>query len=628
MTGFALGRVDAVSAILPYETYYYLPLGLFTLTLVLTVLFSLFSKGERGARPLLALGFGLFMLSFSLSFSWTTIVQNALGTRWLLLGSVPTNDANDFHNTALTLLGRGVFETIRGRPLSDAAWAGALALFNLDLFDAVTLFTGLTALAMIMACLTGVRPVGVAGAAVLAACLFDYIHEHLGSVSSETPGFVLGLGAFSLTLYAAKARSRVAFVSGFAALSAAMVYRMGALFILPGLWCWAFRALGRNGRRPWGTLAGALLLLVAVFAANSAVTRQITPTSGGGFVNVIDSWYATLIEGDIALGRRNPQTVLPVTRWVQMYEDFPDLKNLRGSEWVARKYDVFFSTLADRPLSALVGGALEINNYLVKRRVFAFIDFKPLRYLVMLLALIGVGVCAVYAGRRKDPVAGMLLWGNLGILISQPFLYGGEVRVPAPTIAFTLMLAAFGVRGVLSKVQGSNLLVSLPAGATSIVAAGTAACVMLLSAYGIAQRGEWRVTGQQAGTCPGEARKAAFSLPVGGGLVVGSPLSQFGHARSVNALTENLARQRSLLETNSRLRSTIFDDPCGPKTSWILKTVAKDPKVPFFAGTVLDRISGQPVQVIIPEPRPHRSVHTYCLIHRDDGTPVALRSTD
>ncbi|RJR43130.1 MAG: hypothetical protein C4576_14815 [Desulfobacteraceae bacterium] len=612
--GFMVGQADALVRLLPYETYYYLPFAFFVLTGVV-VAGLLVSRSDKrlSKRAGLQMVFA-FLLAFCFGLSAYSIVQNALGTRWLLFGILPTNDARDFLDAALSILGTGEFETPRGRPLSDASWAGALAIFDLDLFDSIMLFTGMSALAVVMAALTARRALGAAAAAILAASLFDYIHEHIGGVVSETPGFILGLGGFACVIHAAKERSRSFFLLGFTFLSAAMVYRIGALFILPALLIWAFRNMGRSGREKWGISLAACVLFVSVFWANGMVTRIITPTSGGGFVNAMDSWYATIVEGDLALGRRSPDSVLPGTRWVQIYEDNPELRSLRGRAFVEGKQKVFVRALRERPLSAIAGGGVEIRNYLFKKDIFAFIDFKPLRYLFLFCLLLGVGVGLKRARVDKDPVAGMLLWSNLGIVVSQPFLYGGEVRVPAPTVAFTMALVCLGATGAIRRFQAREVSGSTGFGAPLL--AGLAALgVILLSAMGVAERGEWSSSkGRQSLGCPSNAQAAAFSLPAGSGLTAGTGSGK-GHLHARADLEEGLRRQGRL---NSRFCRIVLDEPIDVNSSRFLTKLAEYSNETVFGGIILDRFSGKPIPLLIPDPKPHDEVLDYCIAGSSD----------
>ena len=67
-----------------------------------------------------------------------------------------------------------------------------------------------------------------------------------------------------------------------------------------------------------------LAITVLVLIGNSTLTKQISPQSGGSFVNAIDSWYAVIVEGQLLLNQRREDSVIPVTRWVQIYNDHPE----------------------------------------------------------------------------------------------------------------------------------------------------------------------------------------------------------------------------------------------------------------------------------------------------------------
>jgi hypothetical protein len=323
---------------------------------------------------------------------------------------------------------------------------------------------------------------GAVSAGISGLVFFDYTHEHIGGISTELPGFTFGILALAALLQASHDRSWASFFIGFALSVIAMQTRAGAAFVLPALVVWAYFSIKPvNGRR-WIVPFGAIVMCALMFGAHGALTRSVSPKSGGSFINAPEIWYATIIEGRLLLGQRSEDTVIPVTRWVQMFLDFPEIESLSVDERPTRKLNILIDAATDTPLAAIVGATREIAVYIFRFRMFNFIEFKPLRVSLTLLTILGFFLCcrSILRGKGEETDSLFVLCG-LAIVVSQPFMYGGETRASAPTVGFLAALAGIGARHVCACV--SRLLKGTNQCESEIHLTGTESNAALLAAF-------------------------------------------------------------------------------------------------------------------------------------------------
>ena len=178
--------------------------------------------------------------------------------------------------------------------------------------------------------------------------------------------------------------------------------------------------------------AAGLVITVFIMVGNSALTRQVSPQSGGSFVNAVDSWYAIIVEGQLLLNQRTEVSVIPVTRWVQIYRDHPYILNLpmpsghKGSE-------KFFSThYLQLPRRRLRAPCRKLCNILAASACTGLSKRSRYEVLLIVLTLIGAGYALTTARRRWDPICGLLGITGVAILLSQPFLYGRRITSAGP----------------------------------------------------------------------------------------------------------------------------------------------------------------------------------------------------
>ncbi|RPI78851.1 MAG: hypothetical protein EHM45_05080 [Desulfobacteraceae bacterium] len=517
MFGFA--TFPGVGLIIPPGTAYFIPLisAIFVIGLLLP------GWSEQWRSLILS---ALIGLAFALTLR--DIISHALPTRWIAWGVIPINDAHDFVNNALEFLARGEFYTPRGRVFSPVFYAGLINLSNFNIRTVMWICAMMAAISTLCAVLNTRSVLGFTASGIVAFILIDFAHEHIGGLSSEMPGYIYGLGGFSGIIIAARSGSKTSFIIGFLLLSMAMAIRIGAVFILPAILIWAWVWLPPLWNRRWLIPVMGVLTFIAVFWFNGIATRVIAPASGSSFVNAIDSWYAVIVEGELALGRRNPADVISQTRWVQIYRDHPEITIAPTVEQPRIKKKIFFETVKRSPDAVAIGSLIELKRYIINKDIFNFVDVKPIKYLIFLIAILG-GIAAFYETyRNRQPIPALITFVNLAIVLSQPFLYGGEHRASAPIIGFTALLPAYGMVVLIKWLTVCNAKV-LPeidtrTGyfiniiATTLCITGLAICV-----YGfvISGHGRYTTNRQQKSACPSGLRFLNFYYSPSSGLYIG-----------------------------------------------------------------------------------------------------------
>jgi hypothetical protein len=406
---------------------------------------ALTSRRIGATAPNLASSGALLLISLSLQGIYLQlIIHHVAPVGWLSWGTFYTHDAADFYRAVTQLLWNGEFETPRGRPLSTSISSSLLVLSKFDIRTVVEINLLLVGLSIWSVSLLLWRSLGpIAGAAIF-ALLFDFMYEHAATITSELIGFVVGSAAFVI-LWSSVTTQRVSqFLFGIFALSFALVLRVGPLFILPALLIWLLCNPFELKIPRWRAPALALVVIIGVFAMNSAVSGLVTPNSGGSFVNAADSWYAVFANGREALGVTPSQELTVGQRWTQIYRDHPELKSMTGRDLQDRKLKVLFDQARNHPLAGIVGAWQEIKDYFVLQGILVFVENKLARHIYFLLAALG-GFSLLLKARR-DRLAGFILACNIGIFLSLPFLHGGgEGRLFTSTIVFTSALPAFGL---------------------------------------------------------------------------------------------------------------------------------------------------------------------------------------
>jgi hypothetical protein len=515
---FAAIYWGGIAGRLPAMTYYYLP---FCAAVVMAGIgicgLRESSKAQITAGLLAAALLLLFLLSFGL------IEAHLLPTRWLDFGLFQLGDAADFLGSTVELLYGGTFDDVRGRVFSNLLFAGLLHLGGFNLSLVAWVLTFLAALAAIAAALATFGLYGAVPAAFMAYILFDFAHEHIGGTSTEIPGFIVGALSIPFLFRAIQVRSHGAFLIGFALLCAAMLVRIGAALVLPALLLWAAVHLRGGLLARLSAAAIGVALALGLFVSNAALSRHVTPQSGGSFVNAINSWYAVIVEGQLILGQRDESSVIRETLWVQIYKDHPEIERAPMAERTALKLKVLVDALKEHPGATAVGAARQIVRYVGPMRIYQFIEVKPLRALLALLALLGMGRAFFEMWRGRSPYYDFFGLTALALIFSQPFLFGGETRAPAPTVALLAAFPAIGCQTIVDLVRRGvgqpSLFPATGLGSARIWPTAYALVTLVVGAMlagfaiGFAALGTHRANNTAMAPCPSQSARHFLLLP-------------------------------------------------------------------------------------------------------------------
>jgi hypothetical protein len=512
------GIWGGIAGRLPAMTYYYLPFCAAVVMAAISICrLRASSKPQSTAGFLAAALLLLFLLSFGL------IEAHLLPTRWLDFGLFQLGDAADFLGSTVELLYGGTFDDVRGRVFSNLLYAGLLHLGGFNLSLVAWVLTFLAALAAIAAALATFGLYGAVPAAFMAYILFDFAHEHIGGTSTEIPGFIVGALSIPFLFRAIQVRSHGAFLIGFALLCAAMLVRIGAALVLPALLLWAAVHLRGGLLARLSAAAIGVALALGLFVSNAALSRHVTPQSGGSFVNAINSWYAVIVEGQLILGQRDESSVIRETLWVQIYKDHPEIDRAPMAERPALKLKVLVNALKEHPGAAAVGAGRQIIRYVGPMRIYQFIEVRPLRAVLALLALLGMGRAFFEMWRGRSPYFDFFGLTALALIFSQPFLFGGETRAPAPTVALLAAFPAIGCQTIVDLVRRGigqpSLFPATGPGAARIWPAAYALVTLVVGAMlasfaiGFAALGTHRANNTAMAPCPSPSARHFLLMP-------------------------------------------------------------------------------------------------------------------
>ncbi|MBF0188379.1 MAG: hypothetical protein HQL50_10700 [Magnetococcales bacterium] len=453
--------------ILSKPAFFYLPL-IFHLLALAMVVATLFRESLRRV-PLTVLNGGLLFLLLMLFGGLTLqlLWGYHINTRWATWGAFPINDAADYLNNTGKILTEGTFNSIRGRPLANLLLTGQYLLSDFDnrLFILINTVLSMVSIWMVSAAIWARFGPGIA--LIMASILFDYIHEHLTAFSSEPLGFFVGCAAFTLLWYAVGRRSALLLLAGLGTLFLAQFIRVGPLFIFPAIVLWA---LMRN--KPifsWSTkrmILTGLLIFFAIYGLNSHITNRLTNGSAT-FANAINSWYYVFVRGRVFLDDSLPTEYLNETLpWLWINKEYPQLKGLPVDQEVAEKKRIIIDQIIHHPVDGIVGSALEIYDTLFpvqlqefsddhwRSLMFRSIDPYLINMLLYLMMLLGMGVLIQRHWRlRQNDYEGFILSTNLGIMLSAPFMVGGETRAIASVFPFMALLPLFGLHILIKRMH-------------------------------------------------------------------------------------------------------------------------------------------------------------------------------
>ncbi len=358
-----------------------------------------------------------------------------------LAGFLPWNDATGYFQCSQGyLFGLDPSDQCRRRPFYPAFFAGLLWLTDNQLQPALVLQSLLVGAVVVLF----VREVAqqLDGPGVIAAYAVPFLFAAVlssGLVMTENAGLLLGLLALAILWPAAERAPVPAVLLAFAVMAAAQNARAGAMLVLPALIVWIMLHGRLSWRRRAGLAAGGFLAMTLGYFLASAPSLIVDGTLGGSQANFSYSLYGLVSGGK---------------KWVYVYEARPDLFAAGGSEAdVARRiYRAALESVLARPDLAAIGYLKGLGEYF--EDLFKIVGvFKPLKFAVFLpLWLIGLWVAF---RRRHEPRFALLLWLQLGIVLSAPFIsFDGINRVYAATMGVDAAFVGLGASWLSGHLAG------------------------------------------------------------------------------------------------------------------------------------------------------------------------------
>ena len=548
----AAGVLVPLTALSTGTLYYYLP----TVGYCVAVLAACFLR-SRWSLPGWITGVAVISLLFCI-LGFRLVDTFNLATRFSHLGLVQIGDAADFFGTVAEFLVNGWFDTPRGRPMVNAMWAGLFDLTGFNLRFALFVIVLLSGLAILAFAIQAGMAVAPVAGLVAAALLYDYAHDFFAGVSSELPGFILGCLSAAFCIAAATRRRGPVYVAAMVLLALALIFRPGVMFLLPLLLIWGWFLIPQPVARKVMALCLAIGAIAAIFAGNSQIARQITPHTGGSFVNAADSWYAVFSNGRVALGITDAADVLQATRWRQIYVDNPDIEALPRVEQATRKRDIIIHQALTYPLAGLVGAGIEYRDHLVELKLFRFVEVKPFRFLLYALFLAGLWASVRHC--RSSPVHALGLSAALAILVSIPFMHGGESRGFASSVGFLALICGLGA-AELSRLFRQQRTIDAkqrehPMGVLIGIGAIGFASITILFVAGFAAGGRYEALAD-GNLCADGSEPVTLLVSGGAGFTLGPASDRQAHMVSPAELLAGVAEQERLAATKARWRHVV-----------------------------------------------------------------------
>lgn len=350
-----------------------------------------------------------------------------------LAGLLPWSDAHLYFVCATQVLTSAPLQDMcEMRPfysamLSVNLWIGRGDLQSTLIIQAATL----GAASFFLLRETGRHLSTAANIAVFAA-LFLFASRFCAAITlTENAGFLLGTLAMAILWRGAGGISASTFFFAMLFSTIAQTARAGAFFVLPALLAWSLIHPEEGKRRRIVMATAGTLAIIAGFALNWVLTKELSGTSKATLSN-----FSYILYGLSAGGKR----------WLQIMTDHPEIFEAGVGELEVRQmiYRAAFDNIVNQPHLFVKGYLLGIAHYFYD--LFRFVEFLPLRLLFVALWLLGLAVAVV---RRKDPRFSMLLWMALGVLVSGPFLtFNGGNRLYAVTFPMDAILVGIGFAGL------------------------------------------------------------------------------------------------------------------------------------------------------------------------------------
>jgi len=206
------------------------------------------------------------------------------------------------------------------------------------------------------------------------------------------------------------------------------------------------------------------LLFSIVLLGNKFIIQAKSPDTPKEFSNAYDSWYATSELGKYSLEGNYDD--LPPQLWSKLKQDHPYLNELSGKEAAKQKKSILYDSLLANPENFIVGSMIQMIKFYevsstFKERYhntagFLHIEFFSYRIFILFLFTLG-GILSIYQFIRYKNYE-LLLFGLLfiSVILSQPFLYGGEARTAATVLFFLSYIVIFGLFNLIEYIKSKS----------------------------------------------------------------------------------------------------------------------------------------------------------------------------
>ena len=445
---------------------YYLYSQLIVISSIVLLIINIFLRHYSFNKYIQLLGISLIS-SFSLAVILITIQDDLLHTRWLELGSFAKDDAQDYMQQAVKYLLNGSFYSDKGRVIFPILYSGFLGVFELNTNIVQIIITFLTVLVTFYASIIIHNKYGYIYAILFAGLSADFLHEHVGGVCTENIGYILGGTAFIFFIKFINATNKnlYYFCFSFLLLLVGFLIRPSIIFIIPAICLWSFIYVFKYSKvKAGGLILSCLLLFIMVIQVNNFIIEKKSPDTPKEFSNAYDSWYATSELGKYSLEGNYDK--LPPQLWSKLNQDYPHLNELSGKEAAKQKKSILYDSLLENPENFIVGSMIQMIKFFEVSSAFEeryhntagflHIEFFAYRIFILFLFALG-GILSIYQFIRYKnydlSLFGLLF---LSVILSQPFLYGGEARTAATVILYLNYIVIFGLFNLIEYLKSKS----------------------------------------------------------------------------------------------------------------------------------------------------------------------------
>ncbi|MBL1209095.1 hypothetical protein [Geminocystis sp. GBBB08] len=384
-------------------------------------------KGWLGISLNLTTTLALFALP--LARLWSTGVSES----FLLAGLFPWSDANSYYrHTKNILQGLTMINSVHNsRPMFVGWLSFLLKLTEQNLQITIGIITVLIAIACFFLSEEIKEIYGKMAAILTVICLFIYIRPLIGSLMTENIGLCLGILSFALLLRGARQMNMNITLLGIFILTIALNARVGTFFVLPSLLLWGsylFRTSKLFSEKFFGW--GIVVILLG-FILNSLLLKIIGhPETSSSYGNFAIMFYGVITE----------------TNWTQIYQDYPEINQLKGAEFSEKTNQILWQTIINNPTDSVKGIIKQWTNFFTNQyKSIFFIERNSLELILRFLGVIGLIFSLL--NFKRNPVSSLILFYFLGVFASIPFapIQDGGLRVYAATIVIFPILSAIGL---------------------------------------------------------------------------------------------------------------------------------------------------------------------------------------